>query len=102
LAAPFDFDRLSRGEGRSRTLIAAVADSIVAVPVEAAREVHQFATSELKACSVTNLPYATAEAELFGRVLALIDLERFVHEILGGAAPELSNSDGLVLHASGG
>lgn len=102
LAAPFGFERLSTGEGRARTLIAAVADSIVAVPVDAAREVHAFGASELKPCSVTHLPYATAEAELFQRVLAVIDLHRFVHEILGGAAPELSNPDGLGLHAASG
>jgi chemotaxis signal transduction protein len=100
LAAPFGFERLSPGEGRPRTLIAAVADSVVAVPVEAAREVHAFSTNELKPCSVTHLPYAGAEAQLGERVLALIDLPRFVYEILGGAAPELSARDDLGIHAS--
>lgn len=100
LAAPFGCERLSPGETRSRTLIAVVADSIVAVPVDAAREVHAFADNELKPCNVTQLPYASAEAELAERVLAVIDLPRFVHEILGGAAPELSQRDDAGVHAS--
>src|SRR5690349_14852565 len=95
LAAPFGFERLSAGQARPRTLIAELADSIVAVPVEAAREVHAFPTSELRACNVTHLPYASAEAQLDERVLAVIDLPRFVHEILGGAVPELSQRDDL-------
>jgi chemotaxis signal transduction protein len=100
LAAPFGFERLNAREARPRTLIAAVADSIVAVPVDAAREVHAFSSAELKACSVTQLPYASAEAELERRVLAVIDLPRFVQEILGGAAPELSHRDDLGVHAT--
>jgi hypothetical protein len=72
----------------------------VAVPVDAAREVHTFSTAELKACTVTNLPYALAEAELFERVLAVVDLSRFVQEILGGAAPELSQAGELSIHAA--
>jgi chemotaxis signal transduction protein len=101
LAAPFGFERLRNGETRARTLIASVAQCIVAVPVDAAREVHAFSTNELKPVSVTNLPYATAEAELFERVLALVDLPRFVAEILGGAAPELGR-EGMVIHAAAG
>lgn len=101
LAAPFGLDRLSAGETRSRTLIAAVAESIVAVPVDAAREVHAFRAAELKPVSVSTLPYALAEAELFERILPLIDLPRFVSEILGGAAPELGR-EGIVGHATAG
>lgn len=89
LAAPFGSGRLAPGEQRSRTLIAAVADSIVAVPVDAAREVHGFAATALRPVEITPLPYASAEAELFERVLAVIDLPRFVAEILGGATPDL-------------
>lgn len=89
LAAPFGTERLTTGQTRARTLIAAVADNIVAVPVDAAREVHAFAGGELKPVSVSHLPYAAAEAELFERILAVIDLPRFVAEILGGATPEL-------------
>jgi uncharacterized protein with ACT and thioredoxin-like domain len=51
--------------------------------------------------SVTTLPYAVAEAELFERVLAVVDLPRFVNEILGGATPELGR-EGLVIHAAAG
>ena len=101
LAAPFGFERLSTGETRARTLIASVADSIVAVPVDAAREVHAFSTTELKPVSVTNLPYALVEAELFDRILAVIDLPRFVAEILGGATPELGR-EGMGVHAFAG
>ena len=101
LAAPFGFARLGTGEARARTLIASVAESIVAVPVDAAREVHGFNTTELKPVSVTTLPYAVAEAELFERILALIDLPRFVAEILGGATPELGR-EGIVIHAAAG
>ena len=101
LAAPFGFERLSAGETRARTLIAAVADSVVAVPVDAAREVHAFSTTDLKPVSVSTLPYALAEAELFERILALVDLPRFVGEILGGAAPELGR-EGIVIHAATG
>jgi chemotaxis signal transduction protein len=101
LAAPFGVERLSTGETRARTLIASVAESIVAVPVDAAREVHGFSTTELKPVNVTTLPYAVAEAELFERVLAVVDLPRFVNEILGGAAPELGR-EGIVIHAASG
>ena len=101
LAAPFGFEGLGSGQTRARTLIASVADSIVAVPVDAAREVHAFTTTELKPVSVSSLPYAVAEAELFERILAVIDLHRFVAEILGGAAPELGR-EGLVIHAATG
>jgi chemotaxis signal transduction protein len=89
LAAPFGLERLSAGEARARTLIASVAESIVAVPVDAAREVHAFGSSQLKAASISPLPYAAAEAELFERILPVIDLRRFVTEISSGAAPEL-------------
>lgn len=101
LAAPFGSERLASGERRSRTLIAAVSDSIVAVPVDAAREVHAFSPEELKPVSITQLPYAAAEAELFERILAVIDLPRFVAEILGGATPELGRQ-GAVAHADAG
>jgi chemotaxis signal transduction protein len=101
LAAPFGVEKLGAGGTRARTLIASVAESIVAVPVDAAREVHSFAPTELKPVSVSTLPYALAEAELFERVLALIDLPRFVAEILGGAAPELGR-EGMVIHATAG
>jgi chemotaxis signal transduction protein len=101
LAAPFGIERLATGGTRARTLIASVAESIVAVPVDAAREVHAFTTTELKPVNVTTLPYAVAEAELFERVLALIDLPRFVAEILGGATPELGR-EGIVINAAAG
>jgi chemotaxis signal transduction protein len=101
LAAPFGVERLTTGETRARTLIASVAESIVAVPVDAAREVHGFSTTELKPVSVTTLPYAVAEAELFERILAVIDLPRFVSEILGGATPELGR-EGIGIHAAAG
>lgn len=94
LAAPFGTERLTTGQTRSRTLIAAVADSIVAVPVDAAREVHSFSTTELRPVTVSHLPYAIAEAELFERILAVVDLPRFVAEILGGATPELGREAG--------
>jgi len=89
LAAPFGSERLSAGQARARTLIASVAESVVAVPVDAAREVHGFAAAQLKPVNVTHLPYAAAETELFERILAVIDLPRFVAEISSGAAPEL-------------
>ncbi|HXK16545.1 MAG TPA: chemotaxis protein CheW [Polyangiaceae bacterium] len=100
LAAPFGFERLSTGGTRARTLIAAVAESVVAVPVDMAREVHSFSPADLRPVAVTNLPYAVAEAELFERILAVIDLPRFVAEILGGATPDLGR-EGIVIHAAG-
>ena len=102
LAAPFGFERLGTAESRPRTLIATVAESIVAVPVDAAREVHAFSTSELRPCSITNLPYAAAEAELFERVLAVVDLAQFVGEILGGTTRELHGREGSFGHAGAG
>src|SRR6478609_2911444 len=101
LAAPFGLDRLSAGEARARTLIASVAESIVAVPVDAAREVHAFGASQLKAVSISHLPYAAAEAELFERILPVIDLRRFVTEISSGAAPELDRG-GMASHVGVG
>jgi chemotaxis signal transduction protein len=101
LAAPFGVERLNTGETRARTLIASVAESIVAVPVDAAREVHGFSTTQLKPVSVTTLPYAVAEAELFDRILAVVDLPRFVSEILGGATVELGR-EGMGNHAAAG
>jgi chemotaxis signal transduction protein len=99
LAAPFGFQRLSNGETRARTLIANVAESIVAVPVDAAREVHSVNPADLRPVNVTQLPYTLAETELFERVLAVIDLHRFVGEILGGATPELGR-EGMLTHAA--
>jgi chemotaxis signal transduction protein len=99
LAAPFGSQRLSNGETRARTLIASVAESIVAVPVDAAREVHAVNPADLRPVNVTQLPYALAETELFERVLAVIDLPRFVGEILGGATPELGR-EGMGGHAA--
>jgi chemotaxis signal transduction protein len=101
LAAPFGVERLNTGETRARTLIASVAESIVAVPVDAAREVHGFSTTQLKPVSVSTLPYAVAEAELFERILAVVDLPRFVSEILGGATVELGR-EGMGVHAAAG
>lgn len=101
-AAPFGLERLETGAGRARTLIASVAESIVAVPVDAAREVHAFSAAELKPVSISTLPYAVAEAELFERVLPLIDLPRFVDEILGGATPDLTARGNRVLDAAAG
>jgi chemotaxis signal transduction protein len=99
LAAPFGLTRLGSGEARARTLIASLADGIVAVPVDAAREVHGFTTSEIRPVNVTSLPYAVAEAELFERVLAVIDLPRFVAEIMGGATPARGR-EGMASHAA--
>lgn len=99
LAAPFGLERLNNGETRARTLIASVAESIVAVPVDAAREVHAINPADLRPVNVTQLPYALAETELFERVLAVIDLQRFVGEILGGATPELGR-EGMGAHAA--
>src|ERR1043165_3421601 len=73
LAAPFGLTRLGNGEKRARTLIASVAENIVAVPVDAAREVHAFSPGELRPVAITSVPYAVAEAELFERMLAVID-----------------------------
>jgi chemotaxis signal transduction protein len=98
LAAPFGSAAMANGETRARTLIASVADSIVAVPVDAAREVHSVAAEQLKPVNLTQLPYAAAEAELFDRILAVIDLPRFVAEISSGAAPDLERG-GLTSHA---
>lgn len=95
LSAPFGVERLGSGETRGRTLIAAVADSIVALPVDAVREVHTLPDDRLKPVSVSQLPYAAAETELFERILPLIDLPRFVAEISGGAAPELERGGAL-------
>jgi chemotaxis signal transduction protein len=89
LAAPFGSEKLAASGSRARTLIAATGDSIVAVPVDAAREVHALEDAVLQPVHLTQLPYAAAETELFERILAVIDLPRFVFEIENGAAPEL-------------
>jgi chemotaxis signal transduction protein len=94
LAAAFGLEPLRRGQSRARTLIARVEENVVAVPVDLAREVHSFAAGELRACRVTSLPYATAEAELMDRAFAVIDLARFVDEIQMGAARELGVREG--------
>jgi chemotaxis signal transduction protein len=99
LAAPFGLPQLETGESRARTLIANVAESVVAVPVDAAREVHTFSAGELGPCNVTSLPYAIAEAALFERMLAVVDLPQFVGEILGGTTRELQGREGGQGHA---
>lgn len=96
LAAPFGFERLANGQTRARTLIAAVEGSVVAVPVDSVREVHSFPSSDLRPCNVTNLPYTSAEAELFDRVFAVVDLPQFVGEILGGTTRELHGREGIL------
>jgi len=98
LAAPFGSEGMPVGQTRARTLIASVAGSMVAVPVDAAREVHAVAEAELRPVNLTQLPYAAAETELFERIVAVIDLPRFVAEISSGAAPELERG-GLASHA---
>jgi chemotaxis signal transduction protein len=100
LAAPFGQPPLGNGETRGRTLIASVAESMVAVPVDTAREVHTFNASELRPCEVTNLPYASAETELFERMFAVVDLPQFIGEILGGTARELHGREGALGSAS--
>ena len=102
LAAPFGLERLRPGQSRPRILIAEVADNVVALPVDAAREVHAFKPDQLGPPNITAFPYTLAEAELFGRVLALVDLPKFVLEILGGSAPELMSEGGAQRNAAFG
>jgi len=99
LAAPFGLARLAGSAPRGRTLIASVAECIVALPVDAAREVHAFSTSDLRPCSVTELPYTSTETEVEGRILAVVDLHLFVAEILGGTARGLQAHAGN-MHAT--
>jgi chemotaxis signal transduction protein len=96
LAAPFGLPPLQRGQTRARTLICAVPEGTVALPLDIVREVHSFAASELRPCETTTLAYARAEAELLGRIMSVIDLPRFVGEILTGTAPELALPGALI------
>ena len=100
LAAPFGLPRLAAGGARARTLICSVAENTVAVPVDAAREVHAFDVGALRPCQITTLPYASAELDLFGRIMSVIDLSRFVGEILAGGAPELAHQRSSTLSAA--
>ncbi len=79
---------LVAGEPRSRTLIARTGESTIALPVDAVTEVVQVAKEELRVPHAVTIGIATAEAEVQGRLMALIDLDALVRRLSGegGAA----------------
>lgn len=81
LAGPLGLRPLSARQARERTLIVSVLQSAAALPVDAAREVHVFATEDLRPLHVRSLPYASAEIDTEGTVMAVIDLERLIKDL---------------------
>lgn len=74
---------LQTGAARHRTLIVGSGRSLAAVPVDSAREVHALAPQELRSVHAARRPYATAETELGGRLMPLIDLQTLLGDLAG-------------------
>lgn len=81
LASPLGLKPLASRQARERTLIVSVLQSAAALPVDAAREVHDFDAQELRPLHVRSLPYASAEIDAAGTVMAVVDLERLIRDL---------------------
>jgi chemotaxis signal transduction protein len=65
---------LTSGASRRRTVIVAVEDTTLALPVEAVREVQELPDSAVRPAQLTRLRHSTMEVELDGVPMPLIDL----------------------------
>lgn len=73
---------LAAGERRRRTVIAEAHGSAVALPCDAAREVVELGDEALRPPHAHPASCASAEAEVNGKVMALLDLDQLVARIV--------------------
>src|SRR4051812_20346230 len=66
---------LTAGESRRRTVVVQVQDSVLALPVEGVREVHEVPEESMRQAALTRLRHSTMEIDLDGVPMPLIDLE---------------------------
>jgi chemotaxis signal transduction protein len=71
------------GETRPRTLIVRVAESTIAMPVDAVTEVVHVAPEALRMPHAVKSTIAAAEAEVQGQLMALIDVAALVRRLSG-------------------
>src|SRR5687768_7981199 len=79
---------LAPRQTRARTLIVELERSVVAIPVDAAREVQNMKPSELRPPHANALRFSNKEAELFSSVMPVIDLTGLVTQITSPPASE--------------
>src|SRR5581483_5863374 len=77
----------SSGEPRSRTLIIRAAQSTIAVPVDAVTEVVQVPPEALRVPHAVRTEIATAETELQGELMAVVDLNALIARLSGDEGP---------------
>jgi chemotaxis signal transduction protein len=74
---------VEHGQPRSRTLIVRTAQSTVAVPVDAVTEVVHVPRDMLRVPHAVRAEVATAETELHGQLMAVVDLSALVGRLAG-------------------
>jgi chemotaxis signal transduction protein len=89
LGPVFGAAALAPRQTRARTLIVELERSVVAIPVDAAREVQNLKASELRPPHAKALPFSNNEAELFSSVMPVIDLTGMVAQI---TSPKVSEN----------
>lgn len=81
LAVWFDARPLALREARARTLILDHDAALVALPIDAAREVMTVSNDALAPLHATDAPYATAELEVEGTPMPFVDLAALLDEL---------------------
>ena len=79
-------ERLERGCQRHRTLIAESDGCLLAMPVDAIREVQEIDASHVQDARVTSLEHCPTEVEIFGTLAPVIDLSSLVASVLVAVA----------------
>jgi chemotaxis signal transduction protein len=74
---------VEHGQPRSRTLIVRTAQSTIAVPVDAVTEVVHVPRDMLRVPHAVRAEIATAETELQGQLMAVVDLTALVGRLAG-------------------
>jgi chemotaxis signal transduction protein len=74
---------VAQGEPRGRTLIVRAAQSTIAVPVDAVTEVVQVPPDALRVPHAVRADVATAETDLQGQLMAVVDLSALVSRLYG-------------------
>lgn len=88
--APFlpGMARIGAREQRARTVVLQVGDSLLALLVDAAREVQEIPNAQLRPPHATHQPLASFEVTLGETVMPVIDLHATVSRVGGASAGE--------------